>query len=214
MTGPNDPSHSTQRQRALTLLNDWDAPSPEQEQLRRLYLGLLNSETTALARHCHPDHVTASALVVTNDRRQVALTLHPKIGKWLQTGGHIEASDEDIASAALREAQEETGITELEIDHAPLVLSRHEVPCGPLRPAHHLDIQFLALAPPGSRLTISQESVDLRWFDVDDLPPETDQSVRDLVTAAIGRLRGNHSHDLAADNGLPTTKTAGCDCFQ
>ncbi len=35
--------------------------------------------------------------------------LHPRVGRWLQLGGHCEESDADIAAAALREATEESG---------------------------------------------------------------------------------------------------------
>jgi hypothetical protein len=75
-----------------------------------------------------------------------------------------------------------------------VLLSRHEVPCGPLRPSHHLDVQFVAVAPADATPVISEESLDLGWFELDDAPPEpTDQSVRDLIAAASSRLRGSPS---------------------
>ena len=79
------------------------------------------------------------------------LTLHPIVGRWLQTGGHCESHDATLADAALREAREETGIQDLALDPVPVLLSRHEVPCGPLRPSHHLDVQFVAVAPADAR---------------------------------------------------------------
>jgi 8-oxo-dGTP pyrophosphatase MutT (NUDIX family) len=135
--------------------------------------------------------VTASALVVSAEHDQVALVLHPKFGRWLQTGGHCEPADHSVAEAARREATEETGIEGLAIDPEPVLLSRHAVPCH--EGGHHLDVQFVAVAPAGAEPECSSESDDVRWFAVDALPESTDASVRSLVAAARSRLRGSPS---------------------
>lgn len=185
---------------AQDVLGRWSAPDTEQERLRRAYVDHLAGSPDGVWRTCHPDHVTASALVFSADHSRVLLTLHAVIGRWLQTGGHCEAGDATLAAAALREATEESGIDGLEVDPDPVVLSRHEVPCGPLRPAHHLDVQYVAVAPPGAAHAISEESLDLRWFGVDDLP-DVDDSVRRLVSASATRLRGTRVPAPSADNG-------------
>lgn len=113
--------------------------------------------------------------------------MHRRIGRWLQTGGHIEQTDPSLAAAAVREAQEESGLTDLGLDPTPLLLSRHEVPCGPVRPTYHLDVQYLLLADQLVSPDISEESLDLRWFDHDQLP-EVDDSVLALVVRAGVRL--------------------------
>lgn len=174
---------------AVHVLSTWVAPDDDQERLRRTYLGHLDAHPDATWRSCHPDHLTASSLIVSADHASVLLTLHKKLGRWLQTGGHCEDADPRVAHAALREAREESGINGLEIDPEPVLLSRHEVPCGPNRPAHHLDVQYVALAPRDARAVLSDESDELEWFGVDALPGSTDRSVRDLVRAARTRLR-------------------------
>jgi 8-oxo-dGTP pyrophosphatase MutT (NUDIX family) len=178
---------------AHTVLAAWDAPDDSQESLRASYLDHLDKHPGGMFRDSHPDHLTASALVVSHDHRVAAFILHRILGRWLQTGGHCEPGDATLAGAALREAREETGIDDLDIDPVPVLLSRHEVPCGPLRPAHHLDVQYVAVAPADAHLVMSEESVDLGWFALDDPPDPTDQSVRDLIAAASSRLRGNPS---------------------
>jgi 8-oxo-dGTP pyrophosphatase MutT (NUDIX family) len=117
----------------------------------------------------------------------VLLTLHARLGRWLQTGGHIESTDPTLEAAAAREAAEESGLAELSLEPSPLLLSKHEVPCGPVQPTYHLDVQYLVLAnhlvSPGA----GEESIDLRWFAHDQLP-KVDHSVAALVRAAGVRL--------------------------
>jgi 8-oxo-dGTP pyrophosphatase MutT (NUDIX family) len=179
----------TLRADAHDVLTRWVAPDDEQERLRRAYLTHLESHPDAMSRNCHPDHLTASVLIVNREHSRVLLTLHRRIGRWLQTGGHCEPGDTTLALAALREGREESGIHALAIDPVPVLLSLHEVPgCGSIRPSHHLDVQFVAIAS-DERHTISDESQDLAWFGLDEPPADTDQSVRQLIAAATRRLR-------------------------
>lgn len=172
---------------ALRLLRAWQPPDPAQADLAAMYLDHIASHEQPMARACAPDHVTASALVMSADHAQVTLVLHPKFGRWLQTGGHCEPHDASVAQAAWREATEETAISGLTIDLEPLLLSRHPVRCH--EGGHHLDVQFVAVAPAGAEPQCSDESLEVRWFDVDALPVDTDDSVRNLVDAARSRLR-------------------------
>lgn len=175
---------------ARAVLATWQAPQSGQERLRRSYLAHLEKHPDATLRQCQPDHLTSSVLIFSSDHAQVLLTLHTRAGIWLQTGGHCEPDDHTLADAALREGREESGIHNLSIDPVPVWLSRHEVPfCGPIQPAHHLDVQFVAVAPARAEPVRSEESDDLAWFDIDALPAETDASVRELTAAGVRRLR-------------------------
>lgn len=115
------------------------------------------------------------------------LTLHARFGRWLQTGGHIESTDPTLEAAAAREAAEESGLIDLSLDRSPLLLSKHEVPCGPARPTYHLDVQYLVLANHAVSPGVGEESLDVRWFAHDQLPA-VDNSVAALVRAARVRL--------------------------
>ena len=114
----------------------------------------------ACKRECVPGHVTASALVLDHTGTHALLTLHPRFGRWLQLGGHCEDGDPDIVAAALREASEESGIAGLTMDPTMAALHVHPVTCSLGVPTRHLDLQFIAHAPPNAEIACSDESLD------------------------------------------------------
>jgi len=174
--GRRAPSSGTAlREDALAALRAWVPPSGEQAVLRERYVAHLEARPDGLERSCHPDHLTASTLVVSPDARLVLLTLHAKAGQWFQFGGHCEPGDRTLLDAARREAVEESGIADLSFDPVPLRLDEHAVPfCGDTGEVHHLDVWFLAVAPEGAEHAASDESLDVRWWPADGLPGHDD----------------------------------------
>ncbi|WP_395307754.1 NUDIX domain-containing protein [Mycobacterium sp. AMU20-3851] len=164
-------------------LSDWDAPSPEQDSLRHAVLSFVLGRPDACRRACEPGHITASALVLDQHRTHALLTLHPRVGRWLQLGGHCEESDTDITAAALREATEESGIAGLRIQSELAALHVHPITCSLGLPTRHLDMQFVVTAPEGAEITRSDESLDLRWWRLDALPGD-DPALLALAAAA------------------------------
>ncbi|MFI8367263.1 NUDIX hydrolase [Streptomyces sp. NPDC085466] len=157
-----------------------------QPELRDLYLEHLAAHPDGMYKPCGAGHLTSSALVIDPSRGRVLLTLHKKLGMWLQMGGHCEEGDPTVEAAALREAAEESGVTGLTLlPGGPVRLDRHAIPA----PCHwHLDVQYAALAPADGVERISEESLDLRWFAYDEVAAVADASVVRLVEATLARL--------------------------
>jgi coenzyme F420-0:L-glutamate ligase len=156
--------------------------------LREAFLGFLAARPDAMWRSCVPGHLTASAVVVDPSRSSVLLTLHPRIGRWVQLGGHCEPGDRTLLDAAAREAREESGIGALSFDPQPLGLDVHALTCSLGVPTRHFDVRFLAVAPPGAEPVASAESADLRWFRWDALPGDIGPELAGLFAAARTRL--------------------------
>jgi 8-oxo-dGTP pyrophosphatase MutT (NUDIX family) len=167
----------------IDALTRWDAPDPEQDALRHAILAFVLARPDACLRACEPGHITASALVLDHSGTHALLTLHPRIGRWLQLGGHCEESDSDIAAAALRESTEESGIEGLRIDPEMVALHVHPLTCSLGLPTRHLDLQFVVRAPAGAQIVRSDESLDLRWWPLDAMPRD-DPALVALAKAA------------------------------
>lgn len=178
---------------ASRVLRAWTGPTPEQERLRTRYVRHLEAHDDGVFRGCVPDHLTASTLVLSHDGARVLLTLHGKAKRWFQFGGHLEAADRTLAGAAEREAREESGLVGLSVDPVPVHLDEHVVPfCRPgtgdaAHPVHHLDVRFVAVAAPGAEPVVSDESLDVRWWDVDTLP---NPDLAELVVLSRARFGG------------------------
>ncbi|MGH3970472.1 MAG: NUDIX hydrolase, partial [Mycobacterium sp.] len=74
------------RESAIGLLSKWQAPDPGQDSLRHAVLAFVHAREDACRRECVPGHVTASTLVLDDSGKRVLLTLHPRLGRWVQLG--------------------------------------------------------------------------------------------------------------------------------
>ena len=157
---------------ARAVLGRWRTPGRELDSVRQALLAYLDARPDACSRSCAPGHLTASALVLDATGEHALLTLHPRVGAWLQLGGHIEPGDPSLAGAALREASEESGISGLVVDPEPVHAEVHALTCSLGVPTRHLDVRFVANAPAGAVESISEESLDLRWWPRSELPDE------------------------------------------
>ncbi len=156
--------------------------------IREGFLTLLDARTDATWRSCLPGHITAGAILVDPSRSAVLLTLHPRVGKWVELGGHCEPADDSPAAAALREAREESGIEDLWLDPDPIRLDIHPIVCSVGVPTRHFNITYVAVAPAGAEPVISDESLDLRWFHRDELPTDAVPDLAAALELAFARL--------------------------
>ena len=154
-----------------------------QAAVREGFYGLLAARPDATRRSCVPGHITASVVLFDATGDRVLLTLHPRVGAWLQLGGHLE-DDRSLLAAALREGVEESGIPGIVLDPVPIDLDVHPITCSFGVPTRHFDVRFTGSAPAGAEPVCSAESDDLRWFEVDRLPADIAPELPGLIARA------------------------------
>lgn len=128
-------------------------------------------------------HVTGSAWILDRERSHTLLTHHGKLDKWLQLGGHADG-DRNILRVAMREAEEESGLTAITpISEAIFDVDIHLIPARRIEPEHfHYDVRFLLEADRHTPLKITSESKDLQWVPLEQVEQLTqEESVLRMV---------------------------------
>lgn len=163
------------------LLQRYAVAWPDERELAARFAAFAAAHADCLVRSCVPGHITASAWILAPAGGAVLLTHHRKLGRWLQLGGHVDGEPR-VEQAALREAQEESGMAGFTFEAwhpgglVPLDLDVHPIPARGSEPRHeHWDVRFLLRAGPGQPLVRSAESNDLRWVATGALATLTDE---------------------------------------
>jgi 8-oxo-dGTP pyrophosphatase MutT (NUDIX family) len=147
------------------------------------FIDLLHGPGDPFRRERLAGHFTASAWLVSGDGRRLLMTHHRKLGRWLQLGGHADG-ERDLALAALREAEEESGLSGLQVEPAIFDLDRHWIPGHQGVPGHwHYDVRFVVRAGVDEAFIVSDESHALAWRDIDGLvgDGDLDPSIRRMA---------------------------------
>jgi 8-oxo-dGTP pyrophosphatase MutT (NUDIX family) len=114
-----------------------------------------------------PLHVTASALIAHPPTARVLLRWHQRQQAWLQVGGHGDPGETDPLAIVAREAEEETGLTDLvpwpDAAIRQVVIVR--VPPGKGELAHeHADVRFFMATADPAAVRPENPEAPLRWL--------------------------------------------------
>jgi 8-oxo-dGTP pyrophosphatase MutT (NUDIX family) len=119
-----------------------------------------------------PGHITGSAWIINKNRTHVLLVHHAKLNKWLQPGGHADG-EENVLNVAMREVQEETGLVHVnQLVPGIFDLDIHTIPARADFPEHlHYDVRYALMATDNdANLEVSEESHDVKWIRLGDVP--------------------------------------------
>ena len=175
------------RQPLLDQLADYAAKHPDEAETVTRFIDFVRREGDCFERSLAIGHVTGSAWIVNADGTQVLLTHHRKLDRWLQLGGHADG-DTDVFAVALKEAREESGLSDFEaVGDGIFDLDIHPIPARKSDPEHlHYDVRYLLRATGATDYIVSDESHDLRWVPLEDVPSLTTE---DSMTRMVRKSR-------------------------
>jgi 8-oxo-dGTP pyrophosphatase MutT (NUDIX family) len=164
---------------------------PLEAQHHRAVLDLLSYGASPFSRgHFVPGHITASCFIVDPGSGRLLLHHHRRLNRWLQMGGHVETG-ESALDAALREAREESGLSDLELLTGGVAdLDVHDIPEGKGEPAHaHFDVRYVARTSHPESIVIDRaESNELAWVGLDRAVPLMNEAASSRVIMKIRKI--------------------------
>ena len=150
-------------------------PFNEQEEHdKAILLKWFESGSDILTRENEIAHLTASAWVVSPDKKSVLMAYHNIYHSWSWLGGHADG-ESDLLAVALREAREESGIrsarpvSEDIFSLEALTVDGHEKRGAYVSSHLHLNVTYLLEADEGEALTVKpDENSGVRWFTLEE----------------------------------------------
>lgn len=174
-------------------LDDYERRWPAELADVALFRALLEAGAAAFHRERVEAHFTGSAWLISRDGKRVLLTHHRKLGRWLQLGGHSDG-DSDLAAVALREAEEESGLSDLRGERAIFDIDRHRIPARGVEAAHwHCDVRYVIRCAGDEAFAVGPESLDLAWRDIADLADgsDVDPSLQRMARKWLSRIEAS-----------------------
>ncbi|HSX13930.1 MAG TPA: NUDIX hydrolase [Chlamydiales bacterium] len=151
-------------------------PTFEEASVHQQTIAFIQMHPNCFDRSLEIGHITASAWLLDNTGTKALLLHHAKLDCWVQPGGHCDG-DTDVLRVAIKEAQEESGISQIEaVSKNIFDLDIHQIPeKGPVKAHLHYDIRFLLQVKSDEIARKNHESRELRW--IDEILPTNSRSV-------------------------------------
>ena len=162
-------------------LKNYKPYNEQEEKDKELMLKYIDTFKDVLTRENELCHFTASSWIVNKERTKILMIYHNIYNSWAWTGGHTDG-DSNLLNVALKEASEETGLSNLKvlsngIYSLEILTVKNHIKRGKFVSAHlHLNCSFLLEADEKDILRIKEdENKGVKWIDIDKVNETTNE---------------------------------------
>jgi len=163
--------------KGINLLESIESYRPfneQEEKDKEVMINFIKTMDNVLTRENRIAHFTASAWVLNKDKSKVLMIYHNIYNSWSWTGGHADG-EENLLEVAIREVQEETGVSKVipitkEIFSIEIVTVDGHIKRGEYVSSHlHVNVTFLLEADDEEKLLVKEdENSGVKWFLLED----------------------------------------------
>ena len=164
-----------QMERLLKQIEAYKPCNEQEEKDRELLIQWIRSGMDIVTRANETAHLTASAWVVSPDRKQVLMAYHNIYNSWAWLGGHADGEG-NLQKVAIREVEEESGLSQVTLlQEAPVSLEILTVDGhwkrGMYVSSHlHLNVTYLMEADPRKPIRKKpDENSAVAWIPVEEI---------------------------------------------
>ena len=172
-------------------------PVNEQESKdKEIIIDFINKNEDVLTRENEVAHLTSSGFIVNKNRDKVLMIHHNIYNSWGWTGGHADG-DSDLLEVAIKEAKEETGITNVrpiidDICCIDILTVKGHIKKGKyIAPHLHLSVAYVLEADETEEVKVKEdENSGVKWVDIDRVLELTDEEhMKDVYSKLINKSK-------------------------
>lgn len=159
----------------LKEINRYKPVNEQEENDKKVMLEYMQKYSNYLTRENKVAHFTTSIWTVNKERTKTLMVYHNIYDSWSWIGGHADG-EEELASVALRELEEETGVENAvlvnkDIFSLEILTVDGHIKKGKYVSGHlHFNITYLAEADENHMLFVNkEENKGVKWFSFEDV---------------------------------------------
>ncbi len=159
----------------INLIKEYIPYNEQESKDKEIILNCINIFDDVLSRTNELAHMTSSTFVVNNGKDKVLMVHHNIYNTWSWMGGHNDG-DNDFLRVAIKELQEETGISDIKVlrdgiySLDVLDVKSHIKKGKYVSPHLHLSVAYLIEAKEDEKLTIKEdENSGVMWIPINEI---------------------------------------------
>lgn len=157
------------------VIDKYEPFDDEEKDEKEVMLDFIRNNEDVLTRDNKHGHFTVSLWAINTLRNKVLMIHHNIYNAWAWVGGHADG-DDDFLHVALKELEEETGISNPKVLNDSIcglniVTVDHHYRKGKYVPSHlHYDVEYMVEIDENEKLRVQEdENSGVEWLDFDTL---------------------------------------------